>query len=522
MAKFNAGATKTAVVSPITSERTASARTHEGGAGFVRDARSELFLLAVANMVGERTFYESGGARDERYADLVHEVTTTDPEWVVRFLRWLRTEANMRSASLVGAAEFTWARLVTGESGLSRQVVDSVLQRADEPGELLAYWTSVHGRAIPKPVKRGVADAVRRLYTERALAKWDSAARGFRFGDVLDLTHPSATDTRQGDLYRHALNVRHRRDEPVPSSLGLLTARAELLALPVAERRALFSRPTAAAELRRAGLTWESVAGWLHGPLTAAVWEALIPSMGYMALLRNVRNFDEAGVSDEVAAGVAATLADPEEVARSRQFPFRFLAAYRAAPSLRWGQALERALAASLATVPALGGRTLICVDRSPSMFPGYHFSTKVTSDISCADQAAVFGLALALRAEQATTVVYGGTSRVVKVAKGGSLLKAVNGLGPAIDYTDTAGAVRAHFAGHDRVVVITDEQSATADAAAGVPADVPVYVWNLAGYRHGNTPAGGANRHTFGGLSDAAFRMVPLLEAGRSADWPF
>lgn len=34
--------------------------------------------------------------------------------------------------------------------------------------------------------------------------------------------------------------------------------------------------------------------------------------------------------------------------------------------------------------------------------------------------------------------------------------------------------------------------------------------------------PSGTAGRHTFGGLSDAAFRMVPLLEAGRNADWPW
>jgi len=27
---------------------------------------------------------------------------------------------------------------------------------------------------------------------------------------------------------------------------------------------------------------------------------------------------------------------------------------------------------------------------------------------------------------------------------------------------------------------------------------------------------------HTFGGLSDAAFQLIPLLEAGRSADWPW
>jgi hypothetical protein len=28
--------------------------------------------------------------------------------------------------------------------------------------------------------------------------------------------------------------------------------------------------------------------------------------------------------------------------------------------------------------------------------------------------------------------------------------------------------------------------------------------------------------RHTFGGLTDRGFAMIPLLEAGRDGGWPF
>jgi hypothetical protein len=49
----------------------------------------------------------------------------------------------------------------------------------------------------------------------------------------------------------------------------------------------------------------------------------------------------------------------------------------------------------------------------------------------------------------------------------------------------------------------------------------VPVYTWNLAGYRLGHTAAG-ANRHSFGGLTDAGFRMIPLLESGAQGTWPW
>jgi hypothetical protein len=76
-------------------------------------------------------------------------------------------------------------------------------------------------------------------------------------------------------------------------------------------------------------------------------------------------------------------------------------------------------------------------------------------------------------------------------------------------------------------VLIITDEQAAHSrhgDPTDQIPAHIPVYTWNLAGYRAGHAPSGTGvpNRHTFGGLIDAAFRMVPLLETGRNARRPW
>lgn len=342
MAKFNAGTAGAATVSPVTTESVPRGRTHEGAPGYLRDARSELFVLAVSNMVGEDGFYERAGARDDRFRALVHRVAVEDGDWMARFLPWLRGEANMRSASLVAALESVRARLAAGLHGGNRRLVASVLQRADEPGEALGYWMSRYGRAVPKPVKRGVADAVRRLYTERSLVKYDSGARGFRFGDVVELVHPAPADDRrawQGDLFAHALDRRHDRGTPIPASLRTLRERAALLALPAGERRAVLATPD---RLTAAGMTWEALAGWLQGPMDARAWEAVIPSMGYMALLRNLRNFDEAGVGDDAAERIIARLTDPDEVARSRQLPFRFYSAYRNAPSLRWATPWRR------------------------------------------------------------------------------------------------------------------------------------------------------------------------------------
>ncbi|MFG2005291.1 TROVE domain-containing protein [Spirillospora sp. NPDC048911] len=529
MAKFNRTKTRAATSSPVKTEAVASARTHEGAPGFARDTKSELFLLAVTNMAGEGTFYEKAGDRDDRYRALVHRAAVDDGEWMAGFLPWLRTQANMRSAPIVGALEAVRARLDAGLHGGNRRLVSSVLARADEPGEALAYWTSTYGRAIPKPVKRGVADAVLRLGTEFNYLKWGSSeARGFTFADILNLTHPgdrkgSSQGGRfqgpwQHDLFGYVVRRPYQADVSIPESLETLTRRSALLSMPVGERRRVLEDPEL---LRRAGITWEALAGWLQGPMDAAAWEAIIPSMGVFALVRNLRNFDQAGVSDEVAAQVAAKISDPEVIARSRMFPFRFLAAYNAVPSLRWSYTLEKALNHSLANVPALRGRTLILVDRSGSMFG--RVSDK--SGLNRADSAAIFGAALAMRAERADLIEFGTSHRPVDVRRGESLLTVLRRFS-SMGGTNTAEAVRANYRAHDRVVIVTDEQAwggrHGADPTAQVSTGIPVYTWNLAGYSHGHGPSGSGNRHTFGGLNDAAFKLIPLLEAGQSATWPW
>ncbi|QKW05815.1 TROVE domain-containing protein [Streptomyces sp. NA04227] len=526
MARFNTRFARARITSPVRSAGRGGARTHEGGRGELRDARGELFLLAVANFVTQQTFYESGEARDDRFTALVRRLAVEDPKWTAGLLGWLRGPGAMRTASLVGAAEYVRARLEAGATTgpANRQVIASVLRRPDEPGELLGYWTARYGRAVPKPVKRGVADAVRRMYDARALLKYDTASHGYRFGDVLNLVHaaPDPGKPWQGPLFQYALDRRHHPENAVPPAAArMLTAHRALMALPVDRRRAVVTAPDAAERLAEAGMTWEALAGWLQGPMDRAAWEAVIPSMGTMALVRNLRNFDEAGVSDETAARVAARISDPEEVARSRQFPFRYLAAHRHAPSLRWSYPLEKALGHSLANVPALPGRTLILVDRSGSMFWS---RLSERSDLTRADGAAVFGTALALRAADADLVEFGTESAVVRYRKGESVLKIIDRFGD-LGGTDTTEAVRRHYRRHDRVLIVTDEQYTHhrgGDPTSQVPQHVPVYTWNLAGYEVGHGPSGDANRHTFGGLTDAAFRLVPLLEAGRDADWPW
>jgi len=526
MARFNT-VTKTGVTSPV---KTVGKTTNASGKlAFIRDAKSELFLLAVSNFVGQDTFYESAKNRDDRFSLLCQKVAVEDELWFLNFVKWLRNDAFMRSAAIVAAAEGSKAlldaRQTTGVTMGPRKLVSLSMARADEPGEFLAYWTSKYGKNLPQAIKKGVADAANRLYNEYSLLKYDTESKGYRFADVIQLSH-AKSEGKQNDLFKYALDRRYGVDGDT-TELSMLKVRSKLMSMPVEARKVLVQGSNASNVLKDAGMTWEALAGWLQGPMDSAAWEAVIPNMGYMALLRNLRNFQDAGISAKTMKIVLDKLADPAEVAKSKQFPFRFLAAYQANKgNLKISAALEDALTGSLANVPALKGKTLILVDRSGSMFD----SNGGTQGLTRADTAALFGIALALRAENADLVQFGSSwpgqhnaYETVKFRKGDSIMPLLSKF-KDMGGTDTALAVRENFKDHDRIVIITDEQynGYGANPLASVPVKTPVYTWNLGGYRAAQSESGQSKRHTFGGLNDKGFQMIPLIEAGQHQNWPW
>lgn len=525
----------------ITSSPVATGTTYQGGAGFARDTKSELFLLATTNFVGEDTFYEDAQGRDTRFVDLVRLAARDDPQWTADLLRWLRNDANMRSASIVGAIEAAKMLSIAANSPAQlpvtpRQILNSVLVRADEPGEALAYWLSSYGKPVPKWFKRALGDAILRLYNEYSVAKWDSERNAVRFADVvefsqIDARHRSETKTA---LFKYLLDTRHGRGDV--SSLPKLSRRAALMNIPKAARRTTLLGEDFTQLANDAGLTWEAISGWIQGQMDAAVWERCIDQMGYGALIKNLRNFDEASISKAARKKVADIIADPERVAKSRLLPMAFLNAYNNVPSDHWKPVLDDAATASLANVPALGGHTLVLIDTSGSM--DHPFTTprgRQRLDVEILmrwDVATLFGLALAHRAHQATVVSFssnywgGQPSLRFDLKPGENLLAAVNRFRKTSFInggTDTADAVRRWYSNHDRVILLTDEQANQngAGVLAPIPGNVPVYTFNLAGYKHGHA-ATGANRYVVGGLSDGGFKMIDCLEHRQSGTWPW
>lgn len=532
MTKFadELGTTPRTGSSPVQSTTTV-VKNHGGANALAREAKSDLFLLGVSNFVGEDTYYETAEARDNRFERLVREVTQADPDWVLAFIPWLRNEANMRSVSIVTAVEYVRAG---GHS--PAQAIDSACSRADEPAEVLAYWIARYGRPVKSSVKRGVAKAAQRLYNERSLLKYDGNSKTFRFADVIQLVHPRPQDRSQDALFKFALDSRYGNTPDflsISTDIPIIKTNKQLTTgMPPADARArLVAKPPL---LKAAGMTWEQLSGF--GPMDAEAWEAVIPSMGYMALLRNLRNFDEQGVSDAVAAQVAARLSDPDEVAKSRQLPFRFWSAFKNTHSFRWAQALETALGHSLKNIPTFGGRTLLLVDTSHSMTNS--FSAK--SQVCAADAAALFGAALTVKGEGVDWYGWADRAEQFKLRKGTPVLQAVKDFRARqgrVGYgTNLPGAMRT-YDGHDRVIIISDMQTLgrydrngyydgfyerpAVHARGGVPPHVPVFAFNISGYAQTQVNSK-SNEHELGGLTDQTFKLIPLIERRQRGGWPW
>lgn len=261
-------------------------------------AQMELYTAVVTASLSDN-FYEKGNDRLARIKALIAQ---NDPAFVAKLAVYAREKMYLRSVPVVLTVEL--AKIHRGDNLVSR-LVSGVVQRADEITELLSYYSTVNERqgvkklnGLSKQVQRGLAHAFNK-FDEYQFAKYNRDA-AITLRDALFLTHPIAKNEAQQAIFNKI--VARTLETPY-------TWETELSALGQ-QKFQNEAQKTAAFQTK---------------------WEELIDSdkLGYMALLRNLRNILQANVSPKHIEKVCTRLADANEVARSKQFPFRFLAAYR-------------------------------------------------------------------------------------------------------------------------------------------------------------------------------------------------
>lgn len=373
-------------------------RTHEGASTVMMSPLAALRRSVLSCMLFEDEFYEDGIAIADRIRDLARDVRAQD---VAALAIEAREDMNLRHVPLLLTVAVIDKRL--GREFDTASLIERVCKRADEPGELLAIYWMGGRRTIPAAMKRGLARAMRN-FDRYQLAKYDRKT-SVKMRDILRLTHPkpanSDMESRFGDLLRGELE---------------------------------------------AADTWETSLS--SGADKKATFERLISEgrLGYLALLRNLRGMDEAGVSGQMIREAILARKGAHNV-----LPFRYVAAARAAP--RYEPQLDEALSRSVESMPILEGETIVLVDVSASM--NERLSAK--SDLTRLDAAATLASVI-----HGNVRVFTFSNDVVEVAprRGMAGVESIRNSQPRMGTWLGKAVERVSRLPHDRLIVITDEQS--------------------------------------------------------------
>lgn len=404
-------------------------RTYEGGMARTPKAPAQLLRQVSTCMLFEDTFYSKGSTIATEIAETCKCVPV---EEIARVAILAREDLKLRHVPLFLLAQLDHRRAEA--KGLVSATVERVVQRPDELAELLSViQKSNEGRPLKRvlsaQIKKGLARAFRK-FNAFQLAKWNRD-NSIKLRDVLFLCHAKPKDDEQSATWKALVN-------------GTLES------------------PD----------TWEVALS--AGADKRETWERLLTDerLGYIALLMNLRNMEEARVSRPLVE--RALLSGAE---KSRALPFRFVSAAKHAPA--YAQALSDAMLKAVSREP-LKGTTLLLLDVSGSM------DVPVTGKSTLMRWEAGAALGILLREVCESARVYTFSDQLVEVMnlRGLAMLNGVRDSQPhsSTRLSEALKAMLKHAGAPDRVIVVTDEQ--THDGIAPLPDGVRGYLVNVAAER--------------------------------------
>lgn len=379
--------------------------THEGARAFAHlKPEQQLRRSVLSCLLWEDEFYEDGTSIADRIAEYA---TAVKPEVLAAVAIEARTVHNLRHVPLLLLDVLSKTGAGTG---LVADTVAAVVQRPDEMGELLSIYWRKGRKMVSHGLQKGLAKTFGK-FDEYQLAKYDRDGK-VKLRDVLRLARPKPVDDVQSALFKRVKD------------------------------RALATPDTWEVELSA-------------GKAKKETFERLLTEkkLGYLALLRNLRNMEKAGVDRKLVR--EAILA--RKGGAQRVFPFRYVAASRAAPQFE--PYLDQALIAAIVEMPVFFGKTAILVDVSVSMDDPLSARSDMTRRDAAATLASIFpgDLRVFAFSDQVTEVPprrgMAGVAAINAAPRGGTKL------------FDAIAVVNAQVP-HDRLIVITDEQAHAAQGS--------------------------------------------------------
>jgi hypothetical protein len=426
-------------------------RTHEGGIAKQITPLQALKRTVMSCLLWESNAYEDGESVSERLRRLVG---LNKPADVAGVAVEARTQGKLRHVPLLLVREM--ARLPEHKA-LVASTLEDVIQRPDELSEFLAIYWKEGKQPLSAQVKKGLANAFGK-FDEYSLAKYNRDG-AVKLRDVLFLCHAKPGDAEQEALWRRLMN----------NELAITD-------------------------------TWEVELSAGAGDKLAS-WTRLLTEnkLGALALLRNIRNMQNAGV-DKSAIEEALRNMKVERV-----LPFRFIAAARYAPHLE--PVLEDAMLRCLKGQSPLKGKTLLLVDVSGSM--DHALSGK--SDMRAIDAACALAILTREICEETEVMSFSTDLVDVPLRRGFALRDAIV-KSQRHGGTNMAGAITVanRVKKYDRIIVFTDEQSDSRnvpDPEAGL-----AYMINVASCQNG--VGYGKWRH-IDGFSENILTYIQASESG-------
>jgi len=154
-------------------------------------------------------------------------------------------------------------------------------------------------------------------------------------------------------------------------------------------------------------------------------WTEIARNASWQMTRMNLNTFARHGVfnNKEVSKIVAARLNDPEQVLKSKVFPYQLMMAYKATESnnevpgeIR--EALQDAMEIAINNVPSIDGQVYVCVDTSGSMgspITGDRgLGSRANSSVSCVDVAALVASTIVRRNPNAKVLTFQSTAQYV------------------------------------------------------------------------------------------------------------